>query len=109
MKQAFAFAGVGLAMALSMVGAHAQTSTVQPRITHVRQMPEPPAIRELAQTTHTQGASGFTQDTTTAPRPLFSIGNLPATVWAPVQPPYNSQANRNSNANPYYWGDDAAM
>jgi len=39
---------------------------------------------------------------------LFSIGNLPVGVWAPVQPPYDSRANRNNAANPLWWDDAGA-
>jgi hypothetical protein len=36
---------------------------------------------------------------------LFTIGNVPVTVWAPVQPPYNSRANRTGAANPLWWDE----
>jgi hypothetical protein len=36
------------------------------------------------------------------PRPLFSLGNLPVGVWAPVAPPYDATANRNGAANPFW-------
>ncbi|WP_146101620.1 hypothetical protein [Rhodopila globiformis] len=42
-----------------------------------------------------------------APRPLFNIGQLPVGVWAPVQPPYDSRANRTGAANPVWWDDNA--
>jgi hypothetical protein len=32
--------------------------------------------------------------------PLFNIGNLPVQVWAPVEPWYDSHANRNLAAYP---------
>jgi hypothetical protein len=32
-------------------------------------------------------------------RPLFSIGQLPVVVWAPVQPPYNSKLSGTQAAN----------
>ena len=35
--------------------------------------------------------------------PLFWIGNLPVRLWAPVQPSYDQNANRNGAANPL-WG-----
>jgi hypothetical protein len=35
--------------------------------------------------------------------PLFTIGNLPVQVWAPVEPAYDLHANRNLAANPT-WG-----
>ncbi|HEX2941821.1 MAG TPA: hypothetical protein VHO91_12300 [Rhodopila sp.] len=38
------------------------------------------------------------------PRTLFKIGNLPVVLWAPVQPPYDSRANRNAAANPLWYG-----
>jgi hypothetical protein len=34
---------------------------------------------------------------------LFEIGGLPVHVWAPVQPGYNTEANRNLAADPL-WG-----
>jgi hypothetical protein len=43
----------------------------------------------------------------TAPRHLLSIGKLPIGVWAPVQPPYDSRANRNVAANPLWWDEGA--
>jgi hypothetical protein len=43
----------------------------------------------------------------TTPRHLFSIGNLPVGVWAPVEPPYDSRANRTAAANPAWWDDGA--
>jgi len=36
---------------------------------------------------------------------LFTIGNIPVTVWAPVQPPYDSRANRTGAANPLWWDE----
>jgi hypothetical protein len=38
--------------------------------------------------------------------PLFHIGNLPATVWAPVQSPYDGRNDRNAAANPFWQADD---
>jgi hypothetical protein len=38
-------------------------------------------------------------------RPLLKIGGLPVYVGAPVEPPYNSAANRNLAADPI-WGAD---
>jgi hypothetical protein len=32
--------------------------------------------------------------------PLFTIGRLPARVWAPVPPPYDVTADRNGAADP---------
>ncbi|HQT76784.1 MAG TPA: hypothetical protein PLD10_06990 [Rhodopila sp.] len=42
------------------------------------------------------------------PRPLFTIGNLPVVLWAPIQPPYDSRANRNNAANPL-WYDNGGL
>lgn len=38
------------------------------------------------------------------PEPLFSIGNLPVSVWAPTELPYNTQANRSAADNPLWPG-----
>jgi hypothetical protein len=38
-------------------------------------------------------------------QPLFSIGNLPVSVWAPVELPYNTLADRNAAANPIWPGE----
>lgn len=37
------------------------------------------------------------------PKPLFKLGNMPVGVWAPVEPPYDSTANRNNAANPLWY------
>jgi hypothetical protein len=34
------------------------------------------------------------------PPPVFSLGNLPVFIWAPVEAPNNQSANRNLNADP---------
>ena len=60
--------------------------------------------------------SGFNQETT-APalrgrpqdglpesRPLFSIGKLEVHIWAPMEPYYDANMNRNAAANPI-WGE----
>jgi hypothetical protein len=49
-------------------------------------------------------------ETTTAPQQppaLLSIGGLPVRVWAPVPPPYDSNWNRNFNADPLGVGMDS--
>jgi hypothetical protein len=38
------------------------------------------------------------------PQPLFSIGNVPVSVWAPTEPTYNTQANRSAADNPLWPG-----
>jgi hypothetical protein len=38
----------------------------------------------------------------TQPRALFNIGNVPVDVWAPVEPPYDANMNRNQAANPVF-------
>ena len=43
----------------------------------------------------------------TAPRPLFKIGKLPTGIWAPVEPPYDSRANRTGADNPEWWNEGA--
>ncbi len=52
----------------------------------------------------TQGEA-VTQDVPNAPRQpqtLFKIGNVGVGVWAPVEPPYDSSANRTQAANPLW-------
>ena len=57
-----------------------------------------------------------TGHTVTAPQPvapsrpalpphIFTIGNLPVGLWAPVPPPYDARANHNNAANPLWWDD----
>jgi hypothetical protein len=36
--------------------------------------------------------------------PLFSIGNVPVSVWAPTEPTYNTQADRSAADNPLWPG-----
>jgi hypothetical protein len=40
--------------------------------------------------------------------PLFAIGDLPVGVWAPVEPPYNANMNRNQAANPI-WSSESPL
>jgi hypothetical protein len=40
------------------------------------------------------------------PSPLLTIGGLDVRVWAPMEPHYNGEANRDSAAEPL-WGADA--
>ena len=35
---------------------------------------------------------------------LFSIGNAPVAVWAPIAPPYDSSANRTGASDPLWPG-----
>jgi len=37
-------------------------------------------------------------------RPLFTIGHFEVHLWAPVEPPYDANDNRNQAANPV-WGN----
>jgi hypothetical protein len=34
---------------------------------------------------------------------LFKLGSLPARLWTPVPPPYDSNANRTMASNPRWW------
>jgi hypothetical protein len=35
-------------------------------------------------------------------QPLWTFGELPVGIWAPVPPPYDMEADRNGAANPLY-------
>ena len=44
--------------------------------------------------------SVLTPEVPAAPPAVFSIGNVPVRVWAPVPPPYNTAADRTGADNP---------
>jgi hypothetical protein len=76
--------GASAVMVAALPPARAQTSEV-PTINQATTAPSIPAGTESAM-----------------PRssPLFSIGGVPVYLWAPVAPPYSTNANRNLAADP---------
>ena len=62
--------------------------------------PQPPSVDQVAAT----GQTGFvsSQDRRQS-HPLFTLGGLGVRVWAPLEPHYNVEANRNL-AGQSIWG-----
>ena len=74
------------------------------------QSPAAPENRQLPDTSQTTQAPEIPSNqnaTAGQTRPLFSIGHLPVTVWAPVQPAYDSHANHTAAANQVWNGENA--
>jgi hypothetical protein len=70
------------------------------------------AQAQMPRQASTPGASETIQAPTVQPNPpapipeltpLFRLGDVPVVVWAPVEPPYDSNANRNNAANPLWY------
>jgi hypothetical protein len=64
--------------------------------------PPPRPVQAESQTVTAQSVPTNPDATVSQPRPLFNIGNLPVDVWAPVEPPYDANMNRNQAANPVF-------
>jgi hypothetical protein len=65
----------------------------------------PPRVIQTADQTTTAPYNVPNPQPSPQPQPLFTIGDLPARVWAPVAPPYNGAANRTNAANPAFQED----
>ncbi len=56
----------------------------------------------VAQTTQGEAVTPAAPNPAPQPQTLFTIGNVGVGVWAPVEPVYDSSANRNQAANPLW-------
>jgi hypothetical protein len=90
----------GAFVLLAMIGTgHAQQRTQKPQ-------PQPP-VPAASQTTQAPYTPNYPNRAPDQSRPLFHIGQLPAVVWAPVQPYYSSKLNGTQASNGLMWGVDA--
>jgi hypothetical protein len=90
----------GALVLLAMTGSgYAQQRTPRPT-----PQPPVPAAGQTLQAPYTPTAPYQGPDQS---RPLFHIGNLPAVVWAPVQPHYSSKLNSTQAGNGLMWNADA--
>jgi hypothetical protein len=64
--------------------------------------PPPRPVPAESQTVTAQSVPTNPDASVTQPRALFNIGNVPVDVWAPVEPPYDANMNRNQAANPVF-------
>lgn len=71
----------------------------QPQRSVQGQNPKAATVHKVEQTQAIQGndTSGTQQST-----PLFTLGNVGVHLWAPVEPSYNANANRNLAADPLW-------
>jgi hypothetical protein len=87
------------AAALTLVATAASGQVKQPVAD-----PPPRPVPSESQTITAEPVPTNPDASVTEPRPLFNIGNVPVDVWAPVEPPYDANMNRNQAANPVWDG-----
>jgi hypothetical protein len=64
-----------------------------------------PEVPSASQATPTQSAPGVTESSAPQSAPLFTFRGMTVYLWAPVEPTYDADMNRNSAADPMWeWG-----